>query len=80
MSCASDRELQLRNAGWVKQFTTSEPRLSEAVENYRQLGFEVHLEPVSPEACRSNGQCTACFDSPEAADSLKIIYTRPSAD
>ncbi len=32
--------------GWTRQFNTDEPRLSEAVEMYQQMGLEVHLEPV----------------------------------
>ena len=76
MACGPERERQLYSAGWERQFTASEPRLSEAVDNYRQLGFEVHLEPVDPAACQADGQCTACFDSPEAAAAIKIIYTR----
>lgn len=76
MSCDPARHRQLIDAGWVRQFTASEPRLSEAVENYGDLGFEVHLESVDPAACQGEGQCTACFDSPEAAQNIKIIYTR----
>ncbi len=76
MACGPEREKQLRGAGWARQFTASEPRLSEAVDNYRQLGFEVHLEPVDPAACQADGQCTACFDSSDIADGIKIIYTR----
>jgi hypothetical protein len=29
--------------GWIKQTTIGEPRLSEIVVNYRQLGYEVHV-------------------------------------
>lgn len=37
------KEADLLAAGWVKQTTIGEPRLSEIVENYRQLGYEVHV-------------------------------------
>jgi len=57
---------------------TGEPRLSEAVEQYRSLGFEVHLEPVDPAACAGNGGCAACFQEPAVAEKLKIIFTRPA--
>ena len=45
--CGGDKskEEQLKREGWMRQFTTDEPRLSEAVELYRSLGYEVHLEP-----------------------------------
>ncbi|BEQ16350.1 hypothetical protein [Desulfoferula mesophila] len=76
MTCASQREAQLLAEGWVKQFMTNEPRLSEAVVEYSALGFQVHLEPVDPAACAAQGGCTACFAAPEAAAQFKIIYTR----
>ncbi len=57
---------------------TDEPRLSEAVEQYRSLGFQVHLEPVDPAACASGGGCAACFQEPAAAGKFKIIFTRPA--
>ena len=48
---------ELKRRGWMRQFTTDEPRLSEAVELYESLGYEVHLEPVSfneaSEACKT---------------------------
>jgi hypothetical protein len=59
-----------------------EPRLSEATEMYRELGFEVHLEPLPKEPdCDTCGgtdeqrECRACFDGFE--ELYKIIYTRP---
>lgn len=63
--------------GWKKQFMTNEPRLSEAVEEYRSLGFEVHLENVDPQACAASEGCTSCFERPEVAAQFKIIFTRP---
>ncbi|MCB2225291.1 MAG: hypothetical protein KQH53_01345 [Desulfarculaceae bacterium] len=76
MICHAQREAELKAQGWTRQFTADEPRLSEAVESYRALGFEVLLEPVDPAACAAEGGCTACFGSPEAAARLKIIFTR----
>lgn len=78
MNCSPRREAELKAQGWARKFTADEPRLSEAVEEYRDLGFEVHLEPVDPDACQSEGQCTACFDNPEAARRFKVIFTRPA--
>jgi hypothetical protein len=57
----------------------NEPRLSEAVEEYTALGFQVHLEPVDPAACANGPGCTACFEMPEVAAQFKIIFTRPGA-
>ncbi|MBW2216531.1 MAG: hypothetical protein JRF34_04990 [Deltaproteobacteria bacterium] len=75
---------KLEREGWKKQFIASEPRLSEAVELYKQSGFEVHLESV-PKAdevkqCPQGeaGECRVCFEGNE--DQYKVIYTRPNED
>lgn len=80
MTCSSSREKELAAQGWTMQFMTDEPRLSEAVGEYRDLGFEVHLEPVDPVACQEAEGCTVCFQNPEVAAQFKIIFTRPAAN
>jgi hypothetical protein len=72
----------LESEGWTKQFVANEPRLSEAVELYKETGFEVHLEPLPKEpTCEScegdegEHECHICFDGFE--DQFKIIFTRP---
>jgi hypothetical protein len=64
------REDELKNEGWEKRFTMDEPRLSEMTDQYKELGFEVLLEPVD----FSSEECTDCM----AADPkrYKTIYTR----
>lgn len=64
------REKQLKIQGWEKRFTIDEPRLSEMAEQYKELGFEVLLEPVD----LSSEECTSCM----AVDPkrYKTIYTR----
>jgi hypothetical protein len=70
---------ELIKAGWMKRFVANEPRLSEAVELYRSMGYEVHLEqlprvePVS--ADEDSRECRECFKGFE--DQYKIIFTRP---
>ena len=70
----------LQHEGWTRQFIANEPRLSEAVELYKQSGFDVHLEPVpfkdEIDRCPQGeaGQCRVCFEGKE--DQYKIIYTR----
>ena len=68
------REAELEKEGWTKQFTSDEPRLSEAVELYKSLGFKVHLEPVVPD--ESSEECTACLEA--MCNRYKTIYTRPA--
>jgi hypothetical protein len=44
---------------WRRVSTLSEPRLSEMVENYRTLGYEVQVRDVQSSA----GDCNTCFDA-----------------
>ncbi len=66
------REEELRKEGWEKRFTIDEPRLSEMVEEYKEVGFEVLLEPVDI----SSEECTTCLKSPAFGQRYKTIYTR----
>ena len=78
------REAVLEAEGWTRQFVANEPRLTEAAELYRELGFEVLLEPL-PEAAQCDScegasetektECRVCFQGVE--DQYRIIYTRP---
>jgi hypothetical protein len=63
---------ELEKKGWKRQFITDEPRLSEAVREYEELGFEILLEPINP--LEMSGDCTSCLmASPER---YKSIYSR----
>jgi len=66
------RDEELRKQGWTKQFTTCEPRLSEAVDLYRSLGYEVHLEPIPEKG--EEGECRACLEVD--MEKYRTIYTR----
>ena len=73
----------LEREGWKRQFVANEPRLSEAVELYKETGHEVHLEPIpqagSPSELPMVGsECTTCYDGNE--EQYRIIFTRPSLD
>jgi hypothetical protein len=65
--------------GWQRQSVASEPRLSEVVELYESLGFDVLLVPVLEECCSegADGTCTACFGADEDPSRFQVIYTRP---
>jgi hypothetical protein len=73
------REDELIKDGWTRRFVANEPRLGEAVELYRSMGYEVYLEPLPPvdsdSAEEESGECRTCFKGFE--DQYKIIYTRP---
>ncbi|MBI3015913.1 MAG: hypothetical protein HYY65_12850 [Candidatus Tectomicrobia bacterium] len=62
----------LKAEGWERRTTVCEPRLSELVELYESLGFEVRLEPFEPE---EGYECLDCYLMEPGR--YKIIYTRP---
>lgn len=66
------KETALLQRGWTKQSTHDEPRLSDVIEAYAEMGMEIHLEPFNPDEEKG---CTECMRmSPER---YKTIYTRP---
>jgi hypothetical protein len=59
--------------GWVRQTTIGEPRLSEIVQNYKAMGFEVHVEEFKAEG----EGCNTCFDAgQELGFSYGTVYVR----
>jgi hypothetical protein len=64
------REQELAKEGWEKRFTADEPRLSEMVEQYEELGFEVLIESIDV----SSEDCASCMAG--ECDRTKTIYTR----
>ncbi len=65
------RQDELSLAGWVRQASYDEPRLSEMIEVYEELGFEVHLEPFEPDG---QTECAVCMAA--QPERYKTIYTR----
>lgn len=64
---------KLERQGWIRQFIADEPRLSEAVELYKSLGYEVRLQPITRE--EMNDECKKCLLY-QNRDKYKIIYIR----
>ncbi len=76
------REEQLIRDGWEKRFIACEPRLTEMADMYREIGFEVLLEPLPPkeetadtdcDSCDEKG-CTVCYDAD--TERYRVIYTK----
>lgn len=65
---------ELESQGWQRCFVADEPRLSEAIATYRELGFDVRLVPVPLES----DACTECMKA--APDQFRLIYTRRLAE
>jgi len=54
-----------KNSEWTKRNVVEEPRLSELVELYKELNFEVKLEDCTEADFQDDG-CNECIkDSPE---------------
>lgn len=70
-----NREKELKKEGWNKRSILSDPRLTEVVDLYEQIGLEVLLEPFKPE---DMDDCSECFK--RVCDHYKVIYTRPAED
>ena len=71
----SQRRQQLESEGWKRMSVYDEPRVSELAEAYRDLGFEVHLEPIGPEELEDCAECIV-----EAPDRYRTIYVRKRDD
>lgn len=65
----------LTREGWTRRFTAIGARLTEAIELYRGLGYEITLEPGQPgaEGVADTSACEQCFVMSVA----RTIYTRP---
>jgi len=62
---------KLISEGWQKKATYDDPRLSEMVAVYEEIGLDVHLEPLIAE---NEDGCTACLQV--FPEQFKTIYTR----
>ncbi len=58
--------------GWERRSILDEPRLSEAVEAYRELGLEVMVTDLSTALAL---ECTICMEG--ETGKYKVVYTRP---
>ena len=73
------QEGKLLAQGWIKQTTLGEPRLSEIVENYRDMGYEVYVIEHPVEA--SSGDCNSCFSADAGIGKMYgDIYVRLSGN
>lgn len=71
------RENELKEQGWIRQNTIGEPRLSECIELYESLGYDVHLEPVI--LGELDEECRKCYELEGKTVTVKTIYIRPKS-
>lgn len=75
-----DPHTRLTAAGWKRQTTIGEPRLSELVQNYRSLGYEVHVESSTSDSGSCSSGCRTCFDAGEELGHFYgTVYIRPAS-
>lgn len=73
MSKRKNKDAKLERQGWMRQFVADEPRLSEAVELYKSLGYEVRLEPAVFD--KTSEECKKCLLYQDCSR-YKTIYIR----
>ncbi len=82
---SNDPAFILQQQGWMLRTTIGEPRLSEVVENYKGMGYDVHVERFGMTASgKSSGDdgesCTVCFDAADRTQASQVwgsVYVRP---
>jgi hypothetical protein len=62
---------ELEKEGWENRGEFCEPRLSEFVKLYEEMGLEVRLVPLDPENLPG---CGVCFE--KDMDKYRAIYVR----
>ena len=62
----------LEKEGWQRRSILDEPRLSEVVKMYEELGLEVFVREIDPELLDAP---KSCIES--VVGKFKVVYTRP---
>jgi len=66
-----DLNSPLRGKDWEKGFTVEEHRVQEYVELYESIGYEVRVEPATPD---EQEECQTCFKAD--FNNLRTIYIK----
>ncbi len=61
----------LRGKDWERGFTVEENRVEEYVELYESIGYEVRVEPATPD---EQEECQTCFKAD--FDNLRTIFIK----
>jgi hypothetical protein len=67
----SDKEKTQKEEGWERGFTVEENRVAEYVELYESIGYEVRVDPATPD---DTEECQVCFKAD--FDNLKTIFIK----
>ena len=66
-----DLDVPPRGKDWERAFTVEENRVYEYVELYESFGYEVRVEPATPNEME---ECQVCFKAD--FDNLRTIYIK----
>ncbi len=66
-----DLDLPSRGKDWERGFTIEENRVTEYVDLYESIGYEVRVEPATPDKVKD---CQACFKAD--FNNLRTIYIK----
>jgi len=66
-----DQKIPHRGKDWERGFTVEERRVGEYVELYESIGYEVRVEPATPD---EQEECQTCFKAD--FDNLRTIYIK----
>jgi len=66
-----DLDLSTRGKHWERGFTIEETRVKEYVELYESIGYEVRVEPATPDEIED---CQVCFKA--GFNNLRTIYIK----
>ena len=66
------KENPLEKEGWQRRSILDEPRLSEVIKMYEDMGLEITVVDFELELAEG---CKTCLDCPSGK--LKVVYTRP---
>ena len=64
-------KLETRIKGWKKRGIYDDPKLTQIVKMYEEIGFSVKIEPFKPDM---ETGCTECIK--ENPDKYKVLYTK----
>ena len=67
----NNAEVPPRRKNWERGFTVEKNRVDEYVELYESIGYEVRVEPATPNELE---QCQECFKAD--FDNLQTIYIK----
>ncbi len=67
----NDLDLPKRGKDWERGFTVEENRVNEYVELYESIGYEVRVEPATPDEIED---CQVCFKAD--FNNLRTIYIK----